>query len=173
MFGYEPQPLVWGNEGAKIAHISQAPSRKVHDTGIPFNDISGKRLRSWYGIHPDQFYNKDFFYITAISHCFPGKSKNGGDQEPPAACADSWLREELSYLDNDIFLIVGSYAAQYLFPKQKLAGLIFNDQELMGKPTYVLPHPSPLNIKWLKDHPGFLQERLPFIKEVIHACLDR
>lgn len=171
-FDFEPNPIVWGNENAKIVHISQASSKNVHNTNKPFNDQSGKKLREWYQISDKIFYNPNLFYITAISHCFPGKDKNRGDIKPPSICAKKWLLKELSSIKNDIYLIVGRYAANFFFPKVEYAKLIFKDQTLNGKPAFILPHPSPLNKKWFKDNPLFLTRQLPQIREVIHNVLS-
>lgn len=170
-FGFEPNPIFWGNECAKIVHISQAPSKNVHETCKPFNDLSGKKLMEWYKVSDEIFYNPDLFYITAIAHCFPGKDKNGGDIKPPIDCAQKWLFQELSFIKNQIYLVVGRYSASFLFPKKDFNQLIFENQTLIGKPAFVLPHPSPLNIKWFKDNPKFLTERLPKIRKIIHNTL--
>ena len=172
-FGYEPHPIFWGNKNAKIMQISQAPSLSVHNTLKPFNDLSGKKLRQWYGIDDDIFYNQNNFYITSLAHCYPGKSKNGGDRLPPKCCSDRWLKQEINIVDNQIYIIVGSYAAKRLFPNQKFNDLIFNDQILNGKRTYVLPHPSPLNMRWFKNNPKFEQERILEIRKTIYNILFR
>ncbi len=170
-FGFEPNPIFWGNESAKIVHISQAPSQNVHNTSKPFNDLSGKRLRKWYGVSEDQFYNQDLFYITAIAHCFPGKAKNGGDLKPPIECAQRWLLKEISIIDNDLYLIVGREAASFLFQGEDYINLIFSNQKLNHKPAFVLPHPSPANAKWFKDNPQFLEKRVLEIRESVQKVL--
>ncbi|WP_418361406.1 uracil-DNA glycosylase family protein [Thomasclavelia cocleata] len=151
--------------------ISQAPSLSVHNTLKPFNDLSGKKLRQWYGIDDDIFYNQDNFYITSLAHCYPGKSKSGGDRLPPKCCSDRWLKQEIEIVENKIYIVVGSYAAKKLFPKKNFKDLIFNDQFLYGKRAFVLPHPSPLNMRWFKNNPNFEQERILEIREVIHSLL--
>lgn len=171
-FGFKPRPIVWGNKTAKIVHISQAPSQSVHKTGKPFNDLSGRKLREWYQVPDKIFYNPNIFYITAIAHCFPGKNKNGGDIKPPIICAQKWLLQELSFIENKIYLIVGRMAADFLFPKGDYNQLIFKNQFLNGKPTFILPHPSPLNIKWFKDNPEFLTKRLPEVRKAIHRIIS-
>jgi len=172
-FGFEPNPIFCGNENAKIFHVSQAPSKSVHDTSKPFNDLSGKKLREeWYQVPDDVFYNPNMFYITAVAHCFPGKGKNGGDIKPPKECAKRWLlAHEIFTVKNDIYLIIGREAAMTFFNNDSYSQLIFEDQKIQGKPAFVLPHPSPLNIKWFKDNPTFLTERMPYIKDIIHKTL--
>lgn len=171
-FGFEPHPILFGNPQAKIMQISQAPSRTVHTTGKPFNDASGKRLRSeWYRITDETFYNPDNFYIASIAHCFPGKNSNGGDRRPPKYCADKWLIEEIKMVQNKIYIIIGGIAAEYFFPGEKMTALVFQDLILNGKPAFVLPHPSPLNMNWFRNHPDFEKRRIIEIADSVHAAL--
>jgi uracil-DNA glycosylase family 4 len=165
-YDFKPKPLVWGNQKAKIVQISQVPSLHAAVLGKPFSkdentpDASAKEM----------FYNPDLFYITAVAHCFPGKNR-GGDARPPIACAKKWLWQEISYLNLELFLIVGRYAANFIFPGKEFAELIFRDQTLLGKLAFVLPHPSPANKKWLKDHPDFERKRLNKIRDKIKQIL--
>jgi len=171
-FGFEPVPIVHGNVNSKIMQISQAPSYNVHLSAKPFNDNSGKRLKyQWYKITDDIFYNENNFYITAMAHCYPGKNPKGGDRPPPMSCAKKWLFKEMSLVNNEIFIIIGSYASKFLFPADNFNELVFKDNYLNGKLAFVLPHPSPLNIRWFKDHPEFEAERLPYIREKVWTIL--
>lgn len=172
-FGFEPHPIVFGNLHAKIMQISQAPSRTVHQTGKPFNDASGRRLRQeWYKIPDKIFYNPDYFYIVSVAHCYPGKGNAKGDRRPPKCCADRWLVRELSLVQNEIYILIGSTAAAHFFPHQKLTDLVFYDQNINGKTTYVLPHPSPLNMRWFQLYPEFLEKRIPQIRAALHEILE-
>ena len=174
LFGYEPQPVFQGHAHSKIFQISQAPSRSVHLTHKPFNDASGTKLwGEWYQLTANDFYNPDYFYITAMANCFPGKAMGGGDKKPPKICSEMWLEKQLKMVDNEIYLIIGRYAADYFFPKHRFDDLIFNDQVLRGKKAFVLPHPSPLNVKWFKDHPDFETGRMPVIRQRIHTVLGK
>lgn len=171
-FGFEPHPILFGNPNAKIMQISQAPSLNVHNTRKPFDDASGRRLRSkWYQISDETFYNPDNFYIVSIAHCYPGKSASGGDRRPPKCCADKWLVQELSLVQNEIYILIGGYAAAYFFPGEKLTNLVFQDLEMNGKATFVLPHPSPLNMKWFRDYPEFQEKRIQKISAIVHEVL--
>jgi uracil-DNA glycosylase family 4 len=173
IFGFEPHPIVFGHNHSKIMHISQAPSQNVYHTGKPFNDPSGKRLREeWYHISDETFYNPDNFYIVSIAHCYPGKNPKGGDRLPPVSCAKRWLTQILPLVDNKIYLLVGRKASDFFFPKHNFTDLVFQDNEIYGKPAYVLPHPSPLNVKWFRDHPEFTQKRIIEIEKVIHSVLN-
>lgn len=173
-FGYEPRPVHWGNPGARIMHISQAPGKKVHECGRPFSDLSGRRLREkWYCISEEQFYNPDNFYFTTMGHCFPGKGKNNYDKKPPRICYDLWTKHEIEMMDScDLYLIIGQEAASRIFPGRKLRDLVFEDLTLHSKPCYVLPHPSPLNIRWYRDNPEFESVRIPEIRKKIHEVLN-
>jgi len=172
IFEYEPRPIFQGQQDSVIMQISQAPSRKVMETGKPFNDASGKKLlQDWYQITREQFDDPQNFYITSIGRCYPGKAKTTGDNPPSIQCANYFLKQELELIEPKIYIIIGSYAANYLFPNEKLEDLIFNDHVYKGKPLYVLPHPSPLNRKWLKDHPNFEKERILEIRKKIHELI--
>ena len=171
-FGFEPHPILTGNAKSKIMQISQAPSQNVHKTLRPFNDASGRKLRNeWYHISDEVFYNPDNFYIAAMAHCYPGKSPNGGDRLPPRCCATKWLMREIELVDNQIFIIIGARAASFFFPDDDFTSLVFRDNTINGKPAYVLPHPSPLNVKWFKDNPEFMKSRIHDIEHAIHRVL--
>ncbi|WP_238724904.1 uracil-DNA glycosylase family protein [Diplocloster agilis] len=172
-FGFEPNPIVWGSADSKIMQISQAPSKSVHETGIPFHDQSGQKLRrEWYKITDEEFYDVHNFYIVSVGHCYPGKNASGGDRMPPALCAKTWLDREVGLVNNEIYLLVGGAAAKFFFPNRGFTGLVFENLTLRGKPAYVLPHPSPLNIKWFRDNPDFLKYRIREIRLVIHQVLN-
>lgn len=172
VFGFEPHPVIFGNQCSKIVQISQAPSANVHITRKPFTDQSGKKLKyEWYQINDDDFYNEDNFYITALAHCFPGKAKKGADKSPPKICYEKWIIKELSLISNDLYVIIGAKAANVFFPDEKYEKLIFKDNVLNGKKAIVLPHPSPLNIKWFKDNPKFYNERLSEIRKTIKEII--
>jgi len=170
-YGGEVYPA-WGNQGAKIVQISQAPSQRVIKFQKPFFDQSGQRLRNeWYKVSDEEFYNKDNFYFTVVGRGFPGKDKKGRDKKPDFKFAQKWLWQELGFLNPKLFLVVGRVAADFLFSKKDFNELIFEDQKLSGRPAIVLPHPSPANIKWFLDHPEFAKKRLPRIRKLIHAVL--
>jgi uracil-DNA glycosylase family 4 len=172
-FGYEPHPVFQGNENSKIVHISQAPSANVHKVRRSFSDKSGEKLKyEWYQITDEVFYNPDNFYIASIARCYPGKSKHGGDNPPPKICAEKWLDREIEFVNNKIYLLVGALAAKHFFPNEKFDDLVFNDNYINGKLAMVLPHPSPLNIKWFMDHPKFESERIIQVRNVIKKILS-
>ena len=170
-FGFLPHPIFWGEEHSKIVQISQAPSSSVDKNRKPFTDMSGKTLRSWYQLTEEEFYDTKNFYISSLAHCYPGKDNRGNDKAPPKCCFEKWVEKELKIVKNEIYIIIGSKAAKVLFPNQDFEELVFENQTWNGKLAIVLPHPSPLNKKWLKDHPNFEEKRLKEIQNIIHKIL--
>ena len=171
-FDFTPHPVVIGNTNSKIVQISQAPSRTVHESLKPFTDQSGKKLKyDWYQITDEEFYNPDNFYIAALSHCYPGKDKNGNDRMPHRICYEKWIKKELEYINNKIYILIGAKSAKVFFPNDNFNDLVFKDNYSNGKLTLVLPHPSPLNIKWFKDHPDFLNKRIYEVRTIIKEIL--
>lgn len=172
-FGFQPHPIFLGNVNSKIVQISQAPSATVHETLKPFTDQSGKKLKyEWYMISDEKFYNPDNFYIAALAHCYPGKDKNGNDRMPPKICYETWIKKELEYINNKLYIIIGAKSAKVFFPKEDFNSLIFKNNKLNGKLAIVLPHPSPLNIKWFKEHPEFMEKRILEIREILSKVLE-
>lgn len=173
-FGYVPNPVVWGEKNSKIVQISQAPSRSVHESSCPFTDQSGKTLKyEWYKISDDEFYTKSNFYITSLAHCYPGKNKSGGDNPPPKCCYKKWVIKELELIENELYIIIGAKAASQIFPNEKFEELVFKDNILNGKKAIVLPHPSPLNKSWIKNHPEFLEKRIIEVRTTIYKILGK
>lgn len=171
-FGFQPHPITLGNINSKIVQISQAPSASVHETLKPFTDQSGKKLKyEWYKINDETFYNQDNFYITSLAHCYPGKDKNGNDRMPPKICYEKWIKKELEYINNKLYIIIGAKSAKVFFPKEDYNELIFKNNTLNNKLAIVLPHPSPLNIKWFKDHPEFMNKRIIEIRSILYKTL--
>lgn len=172
-FGFDPHPIVLGNINSKIVQISQAPSATVYKTLKPFTDQSGKKLKyEWYMISDEVFYNPDNFYIASLAHCYPGKDKNGNDRTPPKICYDTWIKKELEYINNRLYIIIGAKSAKVFFPNDNFNDLIFKNNYINGKLAIVMPHPSPLNIKWFKDHPEFMEKRIIEIRKIINEVLE-
>lgn len=168
--GYD-HPIIQGNQYPKIMQLGQAPSRTCMESGKAFDDASGKKLLEWYGISREEFDNPDNFYIAAMAKCYPGKAKTSGDNPPPKICAKTYMDRELELVEPDMYIVIGRYAANWLFPNEKLETLIFSEHMYKGKPLYVIPHPSPLNRRWLKNHPQFEQEKILEIRNKIHELV--
>lgn len=173
-FGFEPHPVFWGKQNSKIVQISQAPSNNVHKSMKPFTDMSGKTLKyEWYQISDEDFYNRDNFFIGALAHCYPGKDKSGNDRQPPKCCFEKWVGRELKLIYNEIYIIIGAKAAKTFFPNDVFEDLVFKNNMWNEKLAIVLPHPSPLNRRWIKSHPEFLATRIPKVREIIKRTLDK
>jgi len=170
---FQTKPIVWWKQNAKIFQISQAPSKSVFISWKPFTDKTWEKLMARYDIPENVFYNKNNFYITAISHCFPWKYKNWWDIKPPIKCAKLWLKREIELVNNKIYIIIWSIAAKFLLPNRNYTKLIKENQVLNWKLTIVLPHPSPLNQKWFKDNPWFYEKRLGEVRKIIKKTLKQ
>lgn len=172
-FGFKPHPVFFGDKDAKIVQISQAPSNNVHESRKPFTDMSGKTLKyDWYKISDEDFYNTNNFFIGALGHCYPGKDKNGNDKAPPKCCLEKWVRKEIELVECQMYIFIGAKAAKAFFPDKDFKELVFSNQTLNGKVAIVLPHPSPLNKKWLKDNPLFLEKRIKEIRKMIYKVIN-
>ena len=171
---HEPQPLVWGRLDAPIVIVGQAPSRKGHLTGKPWNDASGLLLRQWLGVTDDQFYNPDLFYLTALAHCFPGKSASGGgDKLPPRLCWETWVKHEVAEAQPALWLTVGRLACQTLLGTKDFTQTVFaSPHRFRDSPIWCLPHPSPANRRWLKQYPQFVSDKVPEVKQAVQGALS-
>jgi uracil-DNA glycosylase len=167
-----PRPVLQMHTSARILIAGQAPGRKVHETGVPFNDASGERLRAWLGISRDVFYDEKQVAILPMGFCFPGTGKSG-DLPPRPECAPAWRAPLLDSLKNlQLTLVIGQYAQAYHLPN---AGATLTDAVLAWRdhwPRVVpLPHPSPRNNLWLKRNPWFEVELLPMLRERVAQVL--
>lgn len=168
-----PRPIVQIHQAARILIAGQAPCRMVHETGIPFNDASGDRLRAWLGISPDVFYDDKQIAILPMGFCFPGTGKSG-DLPPRLECAPAWRGKLLSKLTNlQLTLVIGQYAQGYHYPN---AGATLTEIVQAWRkewPRIVpLPHPSPRNNLWLKRNPWFEQRVLPALRHRVSEVLS-
>lgn len=174
-FSHAARPVFQIHPKAKILIAGQAPGIKVHESGIPFDDASGNRLRTWLGVSAEQFYNPQLFAIVPMAFCYPGKGKSG-DLPPPKICAELWRKKVLATLPNiQLTLLIGAYAQKYHLPEHKegLTELLLawnKDPRALGD-LLPLPHPSPRNNIWLKKHAWFEQSCLPLIKTRVQALL--
>lgn len=168
-----PRPIVQVHPAARILIAGQAPGRTVHETGIPFNDPSGDRLRAWMGISRDQFYDATQIAILPMGFCFPGTGKSG-DLAPRLECAPAWRGKLLSQLKNiQLTLVIGKFAQEYHLTNEG-ATLTETVQAWRKEwPRIVpLPHPSPRNNLWLKRNPWFEQSVLPALRDRVSKVLS-
>lgn len=167
-----PRPVFQIHEAARILLASQAPGRAAHESGIPFNDPSGDRLRAWLGLSREIFYDASQVAILPMGFCFPGTGKSG-DLPPRPECALKWRAALLSHLRNlELTLIIGQYAQAYHLPNQRTSLTEAVRAWQKNWPHLVLlPHPSPRNNLWLKRNPWFEQELLPVLRTRISEIL--
>lgn len=167
-----PRPVVRASATARVLIIGQAPGTKVHETGIPWNDASGIRLREWLGLDPAAFYDESRIAIMPMGFCYPGRLPQGGDAPPRPECAPTWhaaLRAEMPEIR--LTLLVGSYAqARYL----GRGAMTEHVRRQPGAPAvWALPHPSWRNTAWMARHPWFAAEVLPPLRAALHGVLDQ
>lgn len=167
-----PRPAVQFHPAARILIASQAPGRKVHETGIPFNDASGERLRSWLGISADVFYDEKQVAILPMGFCYPGTGKSG-DLPPRPECAPAWRETLLQHLSNlQLTLVIGQYAQAYHFADKTMTVTerVGNWREIWPH-IIALPHPSPRNYHWLQRNPWFEQHVVPMLQQRVAEVL--
>jgi uracil-DNA glycosylase len=167
------RPILQVAGSAKVLIAGQAPGRKVHESGIPFDDQSGDRLRRWLGLSSEQFYDTKNVAILPIGFCYPGSGVSG-DAAPRKECAREWREKVLEHLNMvSMVLIIGKYAMDYhLADRQK--GSLTETVKAWREywPAAVpLPHPSPRNNIWLRKNPWFEEEVIPSIQERIQLLL--
>ena len=165
----EPRPVVKANKNSKIIIIGQAPGTKVHASGIPWDDASGKQLRKWLGVTNTQFYDTALFGIVPMGFCYPGKGKSG-DLPPRKECAPKWHQPLFDEMEKvELILLIGMYAQSYYLKnkaKRTLTETVNHFEDYL--PTYfTLPHPSPRNRFWLSKNPWFEAHVVPRLKERI------
>ena len=170
-----PRPIVRGEASARLLIVSQAPGKRVHQTGLSFDDKSGDRLRCWLGLECGIFYDEARVAIAPIGFCYPGSSK-GGDLPPRPECAPLWharLRALLPAIE--LTLLVGRYAITHYLPARrasKMRQTIECWRDFLPE-FFVLPHPSWHTTRWLRDNPWFDSEVLPELRARVTAVISR
>lgn len=174
---YLPQgcrPVLQAHSDARLLIVSQAPGRKVHDTGIPFNDKSGDKLREWIGIDAKTFYDPRKVAIVPMGFCYPGKGASG-DLPPRPECAPLWHPQLMPRLVNlRLTLAIGGYAIRGMLGAARKATLTKTCaawREYFETGILPLPHPSPRNTAWFVYHPWFEAEVLPALRRRVQRAL--
>ena len=170
---HAPRPVVWFRPGARILIAGQAPGIRVHDTGKPFNDRSGVRLREWLGMTDAEFYDIDRVAVVPMAFCFPGYNDKGSDLPPPPVCAGTWHRDVMAELtDLRLIVAIGSYAQRWhLDARGSLTETVSNWRDHAPR-IFPLPHPSWRNTAWLKKNPWFETDLLPVLRSRVREVLD-
>lgn len=169
-----PRPVLRAKETAKLLIVGQAPGTKVHETGIPWNDPSGERLRDWMGIDRDIFYDDSRIAIVPSGFCYPGRYPRGGDLPPRPECAPTWHPSVLSQLKNiKLTLLVGMYAQEIYLKGERRKTLTETVRawNSFGSGIIPLPHPSWRTMRWQRDNSWFDAELLPILRRRVAECL--
>ncbi len=168
-----PRPVVQIDPQARILIAGQAPGRRVHESGVPFDDPSGDRLRDWMGISKDTFYDAGKIAILPMGFCFPGTGKSG-DLPPRPECAKEWRQQLLDVLPRiRLTLLIGQFAQRWhLDDKDKNLTETVRAWRSYGPAVIPLPHPSPRNNIWLKKNPWFAKSLLPRLEKMTRNALD-
>ncbi len=168
-----PRPVLRASSTARLLIVGQAPGTKVHASGVPWDDASGKRLREWLGIDANMFYDASQIAIVPMGFCYPGKS-GSGDAPPRPECRATWHPQLLPLLNNvRLTLLIGQYAQAYFLSEKRKASLTETAQAWQEyMPQYFpLPHPSPRNVGWFKANPWFEREAVPAMRKHARAAL--
>jgi uracil-DNA glycosylase len=180
---HEPRPVVSPSSTARILLAGQAPGARVHNSGRPFTDPSGDRLRAWLGVSPEVFYDQSRIAIVAMGFCFPGNDANGGDLPPRPECRALWHDRLFSAMPQiQCLLMIGRPAQLYHLQRlgrghqigPNLTETVSRWREIAAGPApraFPLPHPSWRNTGWLKRHPWFESEYLPVLRAEVARWL--
>lgn len=168
-----PRPVLRVSPAARLLIVGQAPGTKVHESGIPWNDASGRRLREWLGVSDEAFYDETRIAIMPMGLCYPGRDKNGGDNPPRPECAPLWHPRVLPHLTQiGLTVLIGGYAQKRFLGAA--AGGVRDTVERWRDhlPRYLpLPHPSWRTLSWEKKNPWFGEELLPEARRLIRDSL--
>ncbi len=169
---HAPRPVVWFRPGARILVAGQAPGARVHESGKPFTDPSGDRLRDWLGIGEDIFYDRDRLAVVPMAFCFPGYDAKGSDLPPPKICAKTWHGQVMEALGSvRLTVLVGGYAHKWhLGVKTGVTATVEAWRDHAPR-VFPLPHPSWRNNAWIRKNPWFETDLLPALRAQVAEAL--
>ena len=167
---HEPRPVVWFARGARVLVASQAPGMRVHQSGRPFTDRSGERLRDWMGVDEATFYDRSRVAIVPMGFCFPGYDAKGADLPPPPLCARTWRARILRDLDPQVTLLIGGHAIRWHLGLRDVTAAVAGWRDHAPR-VFPLPHPSWRNTAWLKRNPWFQAELVPELRKTLAEVL--
>ncbi len=171
---HAPRPVVRVFPETRLLICGQAPGRRVHESGLPFTDPSGDRLRTWLGVNYERFYADRRIGVAAMAFCFPGTDPKGGDHPPPPRCAALWRKPLLAALERvELTLLVGGYAQAWALgarTKGSMTETVRAWRDYLPE-ALPLPHPSWRNTAWLRRNPWFDDEVTPYLRSRVAAML--
>lgn len=168
-----PKPILRVDERVRVLITGQAPGTQVHITGLPWNDLSGQRLRDWLGVNRETFYDLDRFGVMAMGFCYPGRGR-GGDLPPRPECAPLWHGRVRALLPNlRLTLLPGRYGQLHYLgtARETLADTVRHWPEHLSRGFFPLPHPSPRNTRWLRERPWFQTDVVPALRAAVSNAL--
>ncbi len=167
-----PRPVLRVSATARLLIVGQAPGTKVHETGVPWNDASGDRLRQWLGMTREAFYDTARIAVIPTGLCYPGRLKQGGDAPPRAGCAAHWHPRLLPLLAGlRLTLLVGSYAQAFALGPGSMTQRVRDFRHYLPA-RFPLPHPSWRTVGWEKRNPWFTAEVLPALRAAVAGALE-
>ena len=179
---HEPRPVARLSATARLCVAGQAPGTKVHASGVPFNDASGKRLREWMGVDDETFYDQTRIAIVPMGFCFPGQDAHGADLPPRRECAPTWREQVFVAMPQiELVLAIGAYAQTWHLGERRqrtMTDTVRDWRRHLGANTapriLPLPHPSWRNTGWLKRNPWFEADVVPELRRevarLVGAC---
>jgi uracil-DNA glycosylase len=170
---HEPRPVVRVSAATRLLICGQAPGRRVHESGLPFDDPSGDRLRGWLGVDRETFYGHPGLGVAAMAFCYPGTAAVGGDHPPPSRCAALWRSRLLAALPNvELTLLVGGYAQRWALGSGAMTDTVCAWRNWLPA-MLPLPHPSWRNTAWLRRNPWFEAEVTPYLRQRVAEMVRR
>ncbi|GAA0390502.1 uracil-DNA glycosylase family protein [Brevundimonas terrae] len=173
-FPHTPRPVVWIFPETRLLICGQAPGRRVHESGRPFTDPSGDRLRDWMGIDETTFYGDRRLGVAPQAFCYPGTKPKGGDYPPPPRCAALWREKLFTTLPPpELILMVGSYSISWFLKQRAKENMTETVRAWRdyGPQLMPLPHPSWRVTGWMKRNPWFEDDVLPQLRERVSRIL--
>jgi uracil-DNA glycosylase len=173
-FNHEPRPVVRVGQATRLLICGQAPGRRVHESGLPFDDPSGDRLRRWMGVDRDTFYDHPAFGVAAMAFCYPGTDANGADRPPPPRCAVLWRDRLIAALPKvELTVLLGRPAQKWALGAEagdSMAETVRAWRDYLPQ-VVVMPHPSWRNVGWLQRNPWFEAEVTPYLRGRVAAMV--
>lgn len=168
-----PRPVVRMRATARLLIIGQAPGTRVHESGVPWDDRSGERLRDWLRLDPATFYDESRVAIMPMGFCYPGRDAKGGDKPPRPECAPAWHDALRAHLPDVVLtLLVGAHAQKrYLGGRESMTERVRDFRRHLASGFLPLPHPSWRTTHWQKRNPWFDAEVLPELRVRVVALL--